>query len=149
MHKTENPASTLLTQLLQARGPGGQEDEVRAICLESLTPLCDEAWVDPAGNVVGLIKGKHSDAEPAGAVKVMAHMDEIAMVVKRVEADGTLRVTALGGANPVNFGVCPVDILGTHASFLACCLLARCTPPVIRHKGLMCSRAMCTGTTFM
>lgn len=112
MHKTENPASTLLTQLLRARGPGGQEDEVRAICLESLTPLCDEAWVDQAGNVVGLIKGEHSDAEPAGAVKVMAHMDEIAMVVKRVEADGTLRVTALGGANPVNFGVCPVDILG-------------------------------------
>ncbi|WP_197975397.1 hypothetical protein, partial [Pantoea agglomerans] len=60
---------------------------MRAICLESLTPLCDEAWVDRAGNVVGLIKGKHNDAEPAGAVKVMAHMDEIAMVVKRVEAD--------------------------------------------------------------
>ncbi|WP_248730353.1 M42 family peptidase [Pseudomonas sp. MWU13-2517] len=112
MQNTENPSSALLTQLLRARGPGGQEDEVRAICLESLQPLCDEVWVDPAGNVVGLIKGKQSDGNRGRAVKVMAHMDEIAMVVKRVETDGTLRVTALGGANPVNFGMCPVDILG-------------------------------------
>ncbi|ROM33988.1 peptidase M42 [Pseudomonas poae] len=112
MQNTENPSSALLTRLLRARGPGGQEDEVRAICLESLQPLCDEVWVDPAGNVVGLIKGKQSDGNRGRAVKVMAHMDEIAMVVKRVEADGTLRVTALGGANPVNFGMCPVDILG-------------------------------------
>ncbi|UOK36118.1 M28 family peptidase [Pseudomonas palleroniana] len=116
MQNSENPSSALLTRLLRARGPGGQEDEVRAICLESLQPLCDEAWVDAAGNVIGLIKGAQGDGERGRAVKVMAHMDEIAMVVKRVEADGTLRVTALGGANPINFGVCPVDILGdTHS----------------------------------
>ncbi|MDQ0980610.1 M42 family peptidase [Pseudomonas synxantha] len=104
----------LLERLLRARGPGGQEDEVRAICLESLAPLCDETWVDPAGNVIGLIKAAQGNHEPGRAVKIMAHMDEIAMVVKHVEADGTLRVTALGGANPVNFGMCPVDILGDH-----------------------------------
>lgn len=112
MHDTQEPQAALLTQLLLARGPGGQEDEVRAICLEQLRPLCDETWIDPAGNVVGLIKGQQGDADPGRAVKVMAHMDEIAMVVKRVETDGTLRLTALGGANPINFGVCPVDILG-------------------------------------
>ena len=104
----------LLHQLLLARGPGGQEDEVRAICLERLRPLCDETWVDPAGNVIGLIRGTQGDGEPRRAVSVMAHMDEIAMVVKHVDTDGTLRVTALGGANPVNFGMCPVDILGDH-----------------------------------
>jgi len=102
----------LLHQLLLARGPGGQEDEVRAICLERLRPLCDETWVDPAGNVVGLVKGAQDEREPRRAVRVMAHMDEVAMVVKHVDTDGTLRVTALGGANPVNFGMCPVDILG-------------------------------------
>lgn len=112
MKITEGQDLALLSQLLLARGPGGQEDEVRAICHEYLRPLCDDVWVDPAGNVVGLIKGKQRDGIPGRAVKVMAHMDEIAMVVKRIETDGTLRVTALGGANPVNFGVCPVDILG-------------------------------------
>ncbi|CRM64343.1 hypothetical protein [Pseudomonas sp. 28 E 9] len=45
-----HPIPHLLEQLLLARGPGGQEDGVRAICLERLRPLCDETWVDPAGN---------------------------------------------------------------------------------------------------
>jgi putative aminopeptidase FrvX len=149
MHATQEPQSALLTQLLLARGPGGQEDEVRAICLEQLRPLCDETWVDPAGNVVGLIKGQQGDADLGCAVKVMAHMDEIAMVVKRVETDGTLRVMALGGANPINFGVCPVDILGDAHNPRACCPLAQCTSPKTRRKVLTCCRGMCIGTTSM
>ncbi|MHA3737141.1 M42 family peptidase [Pseudomonas sp. Eth.TT006] len=97
-----------------AHGPGGQEDEVRAICQEHLSRYCDETWTDPAGNVIGLLKGRGSDTHTGSAIRIMGHMDEIAMVVKRVEPDGTLRVVALGGANPVNFGVCPVDILGDN-----------------------------------
>ena len=110
----ETTANTeaLLKRLLMARGPGGQEDEVRSICQEHLQRHCDETWTDPAGNVIGLIKGRNSSADANRAVRIMGHMDEIAMLVKRVEPDGTLRVVALGGANPVNFGVCPVDILG-------------------------------------
>ncbi len=103
---------TLLTRLLAARGPGGQEDEVRAICLEELRPYCDDIWVDAAGNVIGVIGADSCSGEaPQQGIALMAHMDEIAMVVKRVEPDGTLRVIALGGANPVNFGMCPVEIL--------------------------------------
>ncbi|MBC3776788.1 M42 family peptidase [Pseudomonas sp. SWRI99] len=104
----------LLQRLLMARGPGGQEDEVRAICQAHLMRYCDQTWTDPAGNVIGLLKGHQPDPESRQAVRIMGHMDEIAMVVKRVEPDGTLRVVALGGANPVNFGVCPVDILGDN-----------------------------------
>lgn len=112
-NETTANTEALLTRLLMARGPGGQEDEVRSICREHLLRHCDETWIDPAGNVIGLIKGRNTGAGAgAGAVRIMGHMDEIAMVVKRVEPDGTLRVVALGGANPVNFGVCPVDILG-------------------------------------
>ncbi len=103
----------LLRRLLEARGPGGQEDEVRAICQEQLQHHCDDVWVDPAGNVIGVIHGvSRTSVEPGQGIAVLAHMDEIAMVVKRVEPDGTLHVVALGGANPVNFGMCPVDILG-------------------------------------
>lgn len=46
----------LLTELLMARGPGGQEDEVRSICLRELRTVCDEVKVDKAGNVIGLIR---------------------------------------------------------------------------------------------
>ncbi len=46
----------LLTELLNARGPGGQEDEVRAICLRELGSYCDDTHTDAAGNVVGVIR---------------------------------------------------------------------------------------------
>ena len=101
----------LLDELLLARGPGGQEDEVRAICKRELERHCDEVSVDRAGNVLGLIRGA-AGGPPEDAIRVMAHLDEIAMIVKNVSADGTLEVVALGGAQPICFGVCPVDILG-------------------------------------
>lgn len=101
----------LLSELLNARGPGGQEDEVRAICLRELRNFCDDMHIDPAGNVVGLIRGGRA-CSPEAAIRVMAHLDEIAMIVKNVLENGTLEVLALGGAQPISFGVCPVDILG-------------------------------------
>jgi putative aminopeptidase FrvX len=103
---------TLLEQLLTARGPGGEEFEVREVCQKELQQHCDETWVDDAGNLVGLIRAKSAEGNGTGGVLVMAHLDEIAMTVRRISDDGTLEVVALGGANPVNFGMCPVDILG-------------------------------------
>lgn len=110
---TTGIGNRLLEELLMARGPGGQETEVRAVCHTELVKHCDAVWTDAAGNLIGLIREQHreSSVPPIKSVQVMAHLDEIAMIVKRVEANGTLRVVALGGANPVNFGMCPVDIL--------------------------------------
>lgn len=99
----------LLEELLLARGPGGQEEEVASICRRELEPACDTVWSDPAGNLIGRLKGRNPDAP---AIRVMAHLDEIAMVIKRIAEDGALRVFALGGAFPANFGMCPVDVLG-------------------------------------
>lgn len=98
----------ILQELVYAAGPSGQEDEVRAICLRELGHLCDQVWVDPSGNAIGLIRGTSSSATP---VRVMAHMDELAMIVKRVNEDGTLRVHPLGGMWPANYGQGPVEIL--------------------------------------
>ena len=72
----------LLQRLLSAYGPGGQEDDVRAICRRELEPLVDEPTVDPAGNLVGLLRGTGAADTPV--VRVMAHMDELSMIVKRV-----------------------------------------------------------------
>lgn len=105
----------LLKELIAARGPCGQEDEVREICQRELAPLCDRVWVDASGNVIGLIHGASSQgarSQAAPVIRVMAHMDELAMVVKRVNDDGTLRVNPLGGMWPANFGQGPVEILG-------------------------------------
>lgn len=100
---------TAVQELVSARGPCGQEEEVRQVCQGYLQDLCDRTWVDEAGNLIGLLKGA-TDEGPA--IQVMAHMDELAMVVKRVNDDGTLRVNPLGGIYPGNFGQGPVEILG-------------------------------------
>jgi len=97
----------LLQELLRAYGPAGQEDAVRDICRRELAPCVDHTWIDPAGNPIGVIRG---GGGPATAV--MAHPDELSMLVKRVEPDGTLHLTPLGTMYPANFGLGPVAVLG-------------------------------------
>jgi putative aminopeptidase FrvX len=105
--KDEGMNRGLLQELLATYGPCGQEDAVRDVCRRELEPLVDEVWVDPAGNLVGVRRGGE-----APAIRVMAHMDELSMIVKRVEPDGSLHVTQLGTMYPGNFGLGPVAILG-------------------------------------
>ena len=45
-------------------------------------------------------------------------MDELSMLVKRVEPDGTLHLTQLGTMYPGNFGLGPVAILGRHETLI-------------------------------
>lgn len=97
----------LLQELLTAYGPVGQEDAVREVCRRELGSRVDDMWVDPAGNLVGVLRGGDSPA-----IRVMAHLDELSMIVKRVEPDGSLHVTQLGTMYPGNFGLGPVAILG-------------------------------------
>ena len=99
----------LLQELLWTYGPCGQENAVRDVCSRELKPVVDQMWVDQAGNLVGLIGGDGKDGQ---ATRVMAHMDELSMLVKRVEADGTMNLTPLGTMYPANFGLGPVAILG-------------------------------------
>jgi putative aminopeptidase FrvX len=97
----------LLQELLSTYGPCGQEDAVRDVCRRELEPLVDEMWVDEAGNLVGRVGGGDGPG-----TRVMAHMDELSMLVKRLEADGTVRLTQLGTMYPGNFGLGPVAMLG-------------------------------------
>jgi putative aminopeptidase FrvX len=46
-------------------------------------------------------------------------MDELTMLVKRVESDGTLHLTQLGIMYPGNFGLGPVAVLGEHQTLTA------------------------------
>ena len=125
----------LLQELLWTYGPCGQEDAVRAVCARELQPVVDDMWTDDAGNLIGYIgaadgagddaadndhrhRSKHT-AGPAAGIRVMAHMDELSMLVKRVEPDGTLHLTPLGTMYPGNFGLSPVAVLGEQETLTA------------------------------
>lgn len=104
----------LLQSLINARGPCGEEDEVRTFCRKQLEKTADEIWTDPAGNLIGKIAGIKSDA---GSIRVMVHMDELSLIVKRVNEDGSLRVNPLGGIFPFSYGQGPVEIMGDKEMF--------------------------------
>lgn len=102
----------LLQNLIEARGPCGEEQEVARVCREELGKICDEVTDDMAGNVTGVIRAGHHKREDAPPVFLMAHMDELSLIVKRVEDDGRLVVEPLGGLLPANCGQGPMEVLG-------------------------------------
>lgn len=112
MHSISNIA--LLQALINARGPCGEEEEVRLLCQKELEGIVDAIWIDPAGNLIGKISGSDQDAE---SIRVMVHMDELSLIVKRINEDGSLRVNPLGGIFPFSFGQGPVEIMGDKEIF--------------------------------
>ena len=99
----------LLEKLMLAHAPPGSEGEVDSIVLEEVGSYGEAVWQDAAESIVIHVKGT-SDGPP---IAVTAHKDEIALMIKRVEKDGRLRVRSLGGLHPWAVGEGPVDILGT------------------------------------
>lgn len=127
-----NANEDLLQELLWAYGPCGQEDAVREVCARELQPVVDDMWTDGAGNLIGYIgtddnRAATSDHRhrstatpgPGAATLIMAHLDELSMLVKRIEPDGSLHLTQLGIMYPGNFGLGPVAVLGDHETFTA------------------------------
>jgi putative aminopeptidase FrvX len=93
----------LLEELVAIPGPSGQERLVREALGRHLEALGLAHRTDAKGNLlVGSEKPR---------IVVTAHMDEIAMMVRRVEPDGTLAVGPLGGLFPWKLGEGPVSIL--------------------------------------
>ncbi len=83
-----------LKELVMAHGVSGYEDEVREKITEMITPHLPEGAdvrTDSLGNLLVTVgsRGKH--------VAFVAHMDEIGMVISRIEKGGTLRIKILGG----------------------------------------------------
>ena len=77
-------------------GPSGFEDKVVRKAIELIKPLCDETWIDKGGNAVGVKRCGKKDAKK---VLMVAHLDEIGLVVTGIE-DGFLRFSKIGGVDP-------------------------------------------------
>jgi len=89
--------TTLLKRLTEARGPSGYESEVREIVREYFEPYADETHTDALGNVIALKRGK--GPEPRPTVMLAGHMDEIALIVKKIDK-GFLHISQIGGFDP-------------------------------------------------
>lgn len=103
-------ALELIRELVAIPGPPGQEDAIReAVAAHAEALGCFHA-TDARGNLLIAPPGVQALPERPNIV-VMAHLDEIAMLVVRVEDDGWLLVTNMGGLYPWKCGEGPVSIL--------------------------------------
>ncbi|ABY95484.1 MULTISPECIES: M42 family metallopeptidase [Thermoanaerobacter] len=85
----------LLKELTELLGASGDEKEVREKIKEIVKPYVDELYVDRIGNLIACKKGKKEKPK----VMLAAHMDEVALMVKSVNEDGTLSFSPVGGVD--------------------------------------------------
>ena len=103
----ETDSFSLLKALSEIPGVSGQEDRIRARISDHLAPLVDELNTDTLGNLTGLKRGNSS---PGKRVMLAAHMDEIGLIVTRLEK-GFLRFAPVGG---VDLGALPAQEVTVH-----------------------------------
>lgn len=94
---TTNHQSTLL-DILDSHGGPGFEQAVAAKVKKAFAQYTDEISTDTLGNVIAVIRGEGEGYHPK--ILLSAHMDEIALVVTKVERGGFLRVWQAGGFDP-------------------------------------------------
>ncbi|HUT26166.1 MAG TPA: M42 family metallopeptidase [Sumerlaeia bacterium] len=85
-----------LRALCDAFGPPGFEQEVRRLIRSRVEPYADEIAETILGNLIATRHG----CDSAKTVLLDAHVDEVGLIITRVEDDGFLRFTSLGGIDP-------------------------------------------------
>lgn len=89
-----------IKNLTEAYGPSGFEDQIRDAIRAEIRGLADSIRVNALGSLIALKKG--SGGKNTRRVLLMAHMDEIGLIVTHVDAKGYARVTNIGGIAPAN-----------------------------------------------
>lgn len=84
----------LLVDLSNAFGPVGYESEVHSVIKEAIDPFVDETYTDEIGNLIAVKKG---DKKRIG---VFTHVDEVSLVISKIDERGFARFEELGGIDP-------------------------------------------------
>ena len=84
----------ILSEATSTLGVSGQEECVAAYFAEQFRPFVDEVRVDSMFNVIAHKKGN------GPKVMLCAHLDEIALMVNKIEDDGCVRFSSVGGVDP-------------------------------------------------
>lgn len=81
----------ILTQSLLTPSPSGSEERVTALFAEAIRPYVDEITTDPNGNCIAHRKGKKGPK-----VMLMAHADEIGLMISYIDDRGFLYFNQIG-----------------------------------------------------
>ena len=84
----------LLKKLIDAYGVSGNEEEIRTLILKQIRKFVDEITIDNMGNIVAHNKG----TQPS--LMLAAHMDEIGLMIKKIDSNGRIYCSPIGGFDP-------------------------------------------------
>ncbi len=87
----------IIKQLVEAYGPSGHEEQVRALIKKEIRALADEIRTDTLGNLIAFKKGNGKGRR----IMLSAHMDEIGVIVSYIDNKGFLRINPIGGGQPL------------------------------------------------
>lgn len=84
----------LLERLSNARGVSGREREVREILTDEIASSCDRLSTDALGTLYATCDGD------GPRICLLAHMDEVGMMITHVDKDGYASFSSVGGIRP-------------------------------------------------
>jgi len=86
----------LFKKLVELPGVSGHEFLISEFIQNYCKRLSDEVYVDRLGNVAAVFKG--SSAQPR-KIMFTSHIDEVGLVVRRIDSNGYIRVVRVGGVD--------------------------------------------------
>lgn len=102
-----NDAKTFLTDLLTTPSPSGQEQAIQKKWIKHVEGFADKIKTDNTGNAIAMVN-------PEAKCKIMlaGHCDEIGLMISRIDENGFLYFTKVGGISQKPAVGMKVDILG-------------------------------------
>ncbi len=113
----------LLEDLTSIPAISGMEDRLISIMIQHFKEYTEDVEVDRLGNITATFEGKNSDI----SLLIFAHMDEVGLMVTKVEPNGFLRFDRVGGVPEKTLRGTRIDVhsldgktmvkgfVGTHA----------------------------------
>ncbi len=83
-----------LRELCNISALAGHEDDAIAYMRREMSHYLSDVRVDKLGNVIGCLPGASASGP---RVMISAHMDEVGFMVRKIEPDGWVRLTRVGG----------------------------------------------------
>ena len=95
----------LLKELSETPGPSGNEKLVKRYIVEKIKKYSDTLIEDPIGNLISKTgKGNYR-------VGILSHMDEVGMIVTKINFNGTIGFSIIGIIDPRNLQGCLLNII--------------------------------------
>lgn len=87
----------IFERLHKSPSPSGLEQSAQSIVKDLVSPFVDDVSYDIHGNLISVKKAKHY--ETAKTLMLVAHIDEVGLMVSHIEDSGYVRFTKIGGVD--------------------------------------------------